>query len=399
VSVASNHAARPGLGGALHLRPGAPLPHSVRSSRPLAVAHLAVGRPAAALPGLLASLFSACGAVHRLCATLALAAAAGQAHAHGAAARALLQRQTLRDHLQAVLLAWPAQLAGEAGDAGALSGCPLWQPLPPAAAGDDAAAAWARCRRATADWLAAAVFGVPLADWLAAWDADPTAALAAWCRQGRTATAQRLAALGPHADRLLPVVPLLRPNASAPALRAFAAGTAAAPAAPLWQGHVAETGVWTRLAEPAPQRLHSPRLRLGARLAELARLALPDDGQRSGADALAVAVLALAPGEGLACVEMARGLLLHRVRCVGDGDAATVAACTVLSPTDWNAHPAGGLAQALARLPAGEAGVAASAPLLAAYDPCVPCLIAPETSPDQPAHVAHPAQASEVPHA
>ena len=55
--------------------------------------------------------------------------------------------------------------------------------------------------------------------------------------------------------------------------------------------------------------------------------------------------------------------------------------------------------KALARLPAGEAGVAASAPLLAAYDPCVPCLIAPETSPDQPAHVAHPAQASEVPHA
>ena len=74
-------------------------------------------------------------------------------------------------------------------------------------------------------------------------------------------------------------------------------------------------------------------------------------------------------GLGLAQVEAARGRLVHGV--VVEGDA--VRDYAILAPTEWNFHPRGGLAGALAGLDAddedalrGQAGL-----LIEAVDPCV----------------------------
>jgi len=72
---------------------------------------------------------------------------------------------------------------------------------------------------------------------------------------------------------------------------------------------------------------------------------------------------------GLAQIEAARGRLMHRVKLAGD----TISDYAILAPTEWNFHPAGLAAQALA---------SATAPdpknrelqarlLINAIDPCV----------------------------
>ena len=88
-------------------------------------------------------------------------------------------------------------------------------------------------------------------------------------------------------------------------------------------------------------------MRLIARLVDLLRLAAP-----GGAHWLAEGALPLARGEGIAWTEMARGLLVHWVRA-RDGRRGPTRACAryrVLAPTEWNFHPHGVLAQALAAL-------------------------------------------------
>jgi len=78
----------------------------------------------------------------------------------------------------------------------------------------------------------------------------------------------------------------------------------------------------------------------------------------------------------IAWVETARGLLLQALWLAPPAPGATpvLQHALVLSPTDWNAHPAGAWAQALATLPPGAPAPAVWA-LVAAYDPCVPCLV------------------------
>jgi hypothetical protein len=133
---------------------------------------------------------------------------------------------------------------------------------------------------------------------------------------------------------------------------------------PLWRGAAAETGPWTRkVLGPEPPAADTAWLRLGARLADLAAIAC---GQPLACDALA-----LGPGEGIACTEMSRGLLMHWVRLeegARSADTARVAVFRVLAPTEWNFHPQGALGRALAerRLDAEGARLAALA-----LDPCI----------------------------
>jgi hypothetical protein len=234
-------------------------------------------------------------------------------------------------------------------------------------------------------WLAEQVFGQPLAGWLAAWEADPAAALRDWTASAGTPAARWLAGAMAVSSPAQPATRALRIHADGNALRTLAGQLAAdigLRQQPLWNGRCAETGPWTRLAELAPQRFDTPALRLGARLAEVARLALPDDGGRQGADGLALGALSLGDGQAIAWVEMARGLLLHWVQlepAITAPDAGPrVLDCAVIAPTEWNFHPAGAVAQALAMLPAAAPATGAGAPsplalLLAAYDPCMPC--------------------------
>jgi len=62
----------------------------------------------------------------------------------------------------------------------------------------------------------------------------------------------------------------------------------------------------------------------------------------------------------------------------------------VLAPTEWNFHPEGVAAQALAALPPDMPGLAARVRLLmAALDPCVPFEIAAPLVHDAPLEVNH----------
>ncbi|MDP3927108.1 MAG: hypothetical protein Q8Q84_27640, partial [Hydrogenophaga sp.] len=144
-----------------------------------------------------------------------------------------------------------------------------------------------------------------------------------------------------------------------------------------WRGASAHTGSWTRLNDPSADLPLTPWALLGSRIAELVRLCQPDAPGQSGADWLCFGSLSTGPRQGMAWVEMARGLLVHQVEIdapVGDAPAR-VAACRVLAPTEWNFHPQGEVAQRIAALDAGRPAEDTERRvrlLMAAFDPCVP---------------------------
>lgn len=385
------------LAGAVRLRAGGALP-TIASSRPELAPRLAPGKSADALPDLLAALHSLCSQAHRLTARRAVAAARDRLDDLDRSAEAeSLRLATARDQLLRIVHDWPRQLPGatppglsdSARDAAAallLRACPLWRQDWPAA---DRLAA-------LPDWLAHHLLGLPLADGLALLG-SPASNVAQWAR------ARALAAKPPLLARLL--ASQLEGPAAAPALPATStatdllAGDDAAIAArmgrlahalatepgfwsaPHLDGAIPDTGPWSRRNGPA---VAAPSAwdRLIARVVDLLQLASPE-GERW----LTYGALSPAPGEGLAWTEMARGLLIHWVRL--NPTDLTVEACRVLAPTEWNFHPRGVLAQALAALsnrPAEERPVAAQR-LAVAFDPCVAFSIdtagpAPEGSPD-----------------
>lgn len=95
-------------------------------------------------------------------------------------------------------------------------------------------------------------------------------------------------------------------------------------------------------------------------------------------------------GQGLAWVEMARGLLVYWVSLQLVKGGTVVQACHVLAPTEWNFHPHGVVAQHLSRVGADEPADVVDRRvrlLMAAFDPCVPF------------DVVHPCPAKETFHA
>lgn len=391
------------LGGHLTASPGAPVPHSLRASRPDWVARITRGQQADVLPGLLASLFSLCGHAHRLCAGMALAAARGGTQPASPGARQTLQWETAREHVRRIGLNWPVQLAGLLDEQGqqrvqaramqSLTSCPAMR----GGQGREDS----QTRLATRQWLESQLLGMDAERWLAFWDADNAAWLDNWSREAATWLAGLLHAAAPQArhagsDRALKV------HAHDDALCLLARQLREQPAfarAPAWLGECAETGSWTRLNQPVTRRMDTPFLRLGARIAELARLCLPDEPGRGGGQWLRGASVQTGPHSGLAWIEMARGLLIHSVALERGGSAQErIAACHVLAPTEWNFHPRGAVARALAQMPALLPGQAPSPRMRArilmlmnAFDPCVPFDI-------QPAGQFSP-QAGEVRHA
>jgi hypothetical protein len=279
----------------------------------------------------------------------------------------------LREHLCRIGLDWPRQLAaspvpGTLIDEAArvLAQSPVFASAPA-----DAAA-----------WLELNTLGMPPAAWLDAWEHDPQVWLTSWCQRATGPLPALMRECRAIASAALPTVAPLHVHADAQALRTWAAQLSAKGAAfarrPLWRDACAETGVWTRLNEAAPHRLNTPWLRLGARIAEVVRLALPavpgSEPARGGSGWLGVGALALAPGEAIAWVEMARGLLMHHVQIEGWADAARIAARHVIAPTEWNFHADGAVARALEHLPVRPAAEDRRrlGAVIAAYDPCVP---------------------------
>jgi hypothetical protein len=218
------------------------------------------------------------------------------------------------------------------------------------------------------------VFGERAADFHAVADA---AALRAWTRRAGTAPAVALRAIVDHAARLgASDVALLAsgtPDALAAAVLAPLAADPGFARAPHWDGEARETGALARMADhPAlvdwrTREGHGVAARLFARLVELAVML----------DALAtqepLASWSPRAGTGIATVETARGLLLHRAE-VGNGRVTRYA---IVAPTEWNFHPHGPLARGLAQLPADDdAELERAAQLVVrSLDPCVACRV------------------------
>ncbi|MCP4041902.1 MAG: Ni,Fe-hydrogenase I large subunit, partial [Gammaproteobacteria bacterium] len=139
---------------------------------------------------------------------------------------------------------------------------------------------------------------------------------------------------------------------------------------PLWFGDCRETTCYTRVDSPLLQRLRTRHgkgllVRLVARLTEIAQLSM---------DLLPETVVA---GEdfpvnvgnpGIGQVAAARGQLVHRVCLEGE----RVVDYRILAPTEWNFHPQGVVARALATLCGDRVRMERQARLLInAIDPCV----------------------------
>lgn len=363
------------LAGAITLRPG-PAPPQIRSTRPAPAGALTRGRPAAQVPGLLATVFALCGGAHRVVARRAIAAAEGRAErddagaGHGARA---LQIDTLREHVRRLWLAWPPALAARApaaDEVAPLRDCPALR-LDAAEAPLDA----------TRIWVERHALGGAAREWLDGWEAQPREWLRHWAQRAVTLPARLLGGCRAHAQALRGAPQPLRSHTDAAGLRDLIRWLNADPAYvshPTVDGAPRETGPWTRGHDARVEQYDDAWLRLGARLAELVRLVLPDEDGRSGARWLRQGALALAPGEGVAWCEMARGVLVHRVRLDGGashseaspGAAPRIAHYDVLAPTEWNFHPDGAVARALAQLST-DAAEARVRVLAAAFDPCV----------------------------
>lgn len=343
------------LSGRLQLRCGRSLP-TIRSSRREWAATLGRGRPAAMLPQLLSSVYTLCGDAHRLACQHAVDAANGIGFEATPAVQQALQVDTLREQLRRLWLDWPAALApGMAVDMSVLAGCAVLHAAGPV--------------EASRSWVEQHVLGMSADDWLQQWQASPMAFVTRWAAQGATLPARLL-----HPVRALALGLRSRPvplhaHASAIEIERLAhllRGDVDFALGPTWRSHTAETGPWTRLADPHSVGADSPYgnawMRLAARVADIAQLVRP-----GGSAWLAQGSQIIQPGEGVGWCEMARGLLVHWV-CV-DAEQQ-VSDCRVIAPTEWNFHPFGAVARSLSLLPA-DVPAARVRLLAAAYDPCV----------------------------
>ncbi len=348
------------LAGRMRLRPGAALP-TIESSRPMQAARLARGRPAGDLPGTLGALFTLCAHAHRGTAKRTVAAALGERAVSSIDERTALQAATAREQILRIAHDWHRLLPGApaAEPVLLLRSCPLWR---------DGLAPSDQLQ-ALPGWLAHHWLAMPLADWLQGHEADPAGWALQWSAKAATPPARLLrtqsSGLLSLATPGRPLRLLDQPLASMPRLAHRLRTEADFCARPDWQGEPAETGPWTRAVDPVPLPLHNAWMRLIARFVDVLRLAAPP-----GRDWLAEGALPLAHGEAIAWTEMARGLLVHWVRLEDSPSGPRVADCRVLAPTEWNFHPRGQLAQALAALQ-GPQRADQAARAAVAFDPCV----------------------------
>lgn len=363
------------LAGSLRVAPGAPLPLALQSSRQNWAPRLARGRPASDLASVMAGLFNLCGHAHSMCAQLAIEAAVPGLLPPAQQVAQRLRTVTAQEHIRRIGLDWSRLLAAGPAESwsaqaqATLGLCPL---LAPAVADP-----WP----ATLAWLQDHLLQMPATTWLRAWDACGTDWMLDWSHRHRgwlptLLRAARAADTGAPLDLAI----ALRAHADVSGQRALAAALALKSdfvLRPLWKGACAHTGTWTRLRGATTDLPLTPWALLGSRIAELVRLCRPDAQGQGGADWLSFGSLSTEPRQGLAWVEMARGLLVYQVEIdapVGNAPAR-VSACRVLAPTEWNFHPQGVVAQRIVDLAATEPVHTVERRvrlLMAAFDPCVP---------------------------
>jgi uptake hydrogenase large subunit len=359
----------------------------IESTRPMTASRVLEGRTAEAAAERVPLMFSLCGRAQAAVALRACEAAEGITPEPGAQRLRgwVVAAEAARETLWRLLLDWPAATGGEPlaeafagwrrrlGSISAeLSARPGWKVPGGRIEGSDAGLALAG--QELVDFIERHLLDMPVEQWLAL---NGIAAMQAWWRERRTATARTMQDLfagdaglgrsrvalmeraGPADIRLRVVAPLISDSGFA--------------ARPHWDGAPRETSALARTQDhPAVRQAMiavgngiAPRV-LG-RLVELTRLALYLAGQAP--DQTWVDGLAVGRGLGAAWAETARGLLTHVVELTG----GVVRRYWILAPTEWNFHPEGPFARGLEGMEARDHGDLESKIRLhtLALDPCV----------------------------
>ncbi|RZS57885.1 nickel-dependent hydrogenase large subunit [Sphaerotilus mobilis] len=371
--------------GSLRLRPGVAPPEGILGGRADVSAALLRGQTPGAAIERVALLHTLCATAHRQVAQRAvmLAMSSQDAAPDAAPDAATIDRlaaDIAREHARRIGHDW-ALAWGGVSQAGALSRLPRKA---------DA--------HVLADWLASEWLGLPPSTWLQDMvgpdrtidvGRDLPRLIAALQRSAQACPAGIAAPLVLAVQRCL-ALPFTPGPISAPLrledpAQARALGHAMTTPgycrAPTWVDTVTDnapttvpdTGPWNRLERPPATTAPTVAVRLLSRWVELLRLALPLD---AGGWRPAHGAVSLGEGHALTWVETSRGLLAHRVSLQGHGPDTRVSDWQVLAPTEWNFHPHGTLAHALAAWPADHPDTPEAVRLLAcAYDPCMACEI------------------------
>ena len=335
----------------LRLRGGKVENVEIESARPQA-AVLLTGRTPEQAVRLVPLLFSLCGGAQGVAAQAALQAAQGKTPDARQSAdwAATVRREAAAEHLWHLMLAWPPlygldRLEREYADGR--------RRLQQAKSDDEHAAVLANI-------LTSNLLGMKPGDWLhlGQWDA--------WRDDSSSLGARLLSCADEVAGAPLALLPPM-PAADWLALEQEMRSPAFC-AAPTWHGEPRETGALARqhehgLVSPLLAAGRNIEARIAARLVELVQWACGEAGDACDW----VDAVRCADGSGLARVETARGVLLHRVRV----EHGLIAEYAAVAPTEWNFHPQGAYAREAMLIAAADDAERKARMLSLSLDPCV----------------------------
>lgn len=356
----------------------------ITSQRPLHASQVLHDQPVSAAARTIPLLFSLCGTAQASAAAQACEQASGISVSPLTAARreASVAMETLREHLWRILLDWPK-----------LCGTPPFQSvmaevlkitenyrqslnphhdlfLPGAQATAIEEKPVGSLLQQLSALLQAHVFVLPAETWLTL---EAPEALAQWARNHSGNAAAQIVQMILDADWSSAGACTIR---DLPALNNAQLAEAMCHKdfieQPTWEGECCETSSLSRITSPLLTTLrhdHGNGLlsRVVARLSEVASLLLylPGKGLCESDD---IPRHADTTNPGIGQVAAARGQLVHRVKV----ESGVVHSYSILAPTEWNFHPQGVLARALATLRGDPQQIAQQTRLLVnTIDPCV----------------------------
>jgi hypothetical protein len=368
---------------------------SLEPRHPVQVAGLLRGRSAVQAAHTVPMLFSLCGKAQAAAAVTALEAASSLAPGVAAVKwrELMVQGEAIQELLWRFLLDLPG-LIGEqsaperlnglrrhfAGVVAPIMGGQAWK-TPGAELPAPDIAAWQAFSREVENVISADILGMPAADWSEAIASGQTTR---WLNACQTPTVRLLQRLwdgngrwGEGGFALMPEVSRERVlNELLPGLES----DPDFPFCPHWLGQIMETGALARMRDhPLLAGLlqrdgATVLVRLLARLVELVeltqRLRAPMGESQNWVQGATLRQGAGRYGTGLAWVQTARGLLLHRAEL---DDSGNVRDYRIVAPTEWNFHPAGACVNGLAGVAAASAEEAFrhAELMVQALDPCV----------------------------
>ena len=346
----------------------------VCSTRTVSASRLLVGRTADGVRDIVPLLYSVCAEAHAAAATVALAATGSDAAAGIDLETPSLDviLEAIGEHVRCLLMDWPRALGRQ----------PNASPVARTRRCVEAMRRGVRAGRAAPaevcnlELLAADfIYGMPSEQWLRI---ETVEALQAWLSEASVEPALGLAVLLREHAALGSSDILPMPTVSATTLLDPLAVSLATATQfehyPTWNGSPVETGVLARMQSLPLLRAvvasfgNGVVARIVARLAELVLLLQQTAGTMSALWP-AVQVCTDTTGAGVAAVQTARGLLLHRARVEG----GRVTGYRIVAPTEWNFHPEGSLASGLRGCQARDEDDLRRRATLAvrALDPCV----------------------------